>query len=157
MRLPCPFVVLAAVWLALSPGAMAQSVIVGQAASPAKTIDLAAVQQMPQVEQHVTMQTGHGTEQATYRGPLLWDVLAQSGVLGDERSHVRRTVIIIGRDGYTAVLALAELDPEFEGKPVILADQQDGQPLHGGPLRLVVPGDKRGGRSVRDVVRIDLQ
>lgn len=61
-----------------------------------------------------------------------------------------------GRDGYTAVLALAEVDPEFEGKQVLLAYRRDGQPMDGHALRLVVPGDHHGGHSVRDVVRIDL-
>jgi hypothetical protein len=54
-----------------------------------------------------------------------------------------------------AVLALAEIDPEFEGKQVLLAFRRDGQPMPG-ELRLVVPGDRRGGRSARDVVRIEL-
>ena len=56
-----------------------------------------------------------------------------------------------------AVLTLAEIDPEFEGKRVILAYWRDGQPLPGGELRLVVPGDHRGGRSVREVVKIELR
>lgn len=36
---------------------------------------------------------------------------------GDRRARLRRTVLVTGRDGYTAVLALAEIDPEFEGTP----------------------------------------
>ena len=49
---------------------------------------------------------------------------------------------------------LAELDPEFEGKEVLIANTADGRPMADGGLRLVVPGDQRGGRSVHDLVRI---
>jgi len=64
--------------------------------------------------------------------------------------------VILGRDGYRAVLALAEIAPEFEAKQVILADHIDGKPLDADHLRVVVPLDKRGGRSVGDVVRIEV-
>jgi DMSO/TMAO reductase YedYZ molybdopterin-dependent catalytic subunit len=52
---------------------------------------------------------------------------------------------------------MAEIDPAFEGKQILLADQVNGQPMPAGEIRLVVPGDRRGGRSVRDVVRIDIR
>ena len=79
-------------------------------------------------------------------------------MLGSEpRTRLRHTIVVTGRDGYAVVLALAEIDPEFEGKQVVLAYRRDGQPMNGHELRLVVPGDRRGGRSVRDVVRIDLR
>lgn len=62
--------------------------------------------------------------------------------------------MITGRDGYRAVLALGEIAPDFENKSVILANRMDGKPLGAGHPRVVVPLDKRGGRSVRDVMRI---
>ena len=74
----------------------------------------------------------------------------------DRRARLRRTIWVTGRDGYTAALALAEIDPEFEGKQVLLAYRRDGKPIDGNTLRLVVPGDRHGGRSVRDVVRIEV-
>ena len=43
-------------------------------------------------------------------------------MLGSEpRTRLRHTIVVTGRDGYAAVLALAETDPEFEGKQVVLA------------------------------------
>jgi hypothetical protein len=39
---------------------------------------------------------------------------------------------------------------------VILADHMVGQPLAPEHLRLVIPGERRAGRSVRDVVRISV-
>ena len=60
-------------------------------------------------------------------------------------------VVAEARDGYRAVFSLAELDPDFANEAVIVADASDGKELGAeqGPLRLVVPGDKRQGRWVR--------
>jgi hypothetical protein len=38
---------------------------------------------------------------------------------------------------------------------VIVAYAEDGKPLDG--LRLIVPGDKHGGRAVKDVVHIEVK
>ena len=152
--------VLLAASLALAdlPPVLGQGLIIAQSIEQTQAVDLATVTQLPPVEQHVSFLTGHGMEQATYTGPLLWSLLDHAGSLGsDPRARLRRTVVVTGRDGYVAVLALAEIDPEFEGKQVILAYRRDGQPLSGSELRLVVPNDRRGGRSVRDVVRIELR
>jgi molybdopterin-binding protein len=67
-----------------------------------------------------------------------------------------QSIVITGRDGYRAVLAVGEIAPEFEGKRVLLAERMDGRPLGADHLRVVVPLDKRGGRSVRDVARIEV-
>jgi hypothetical protein len=64
-------------------------------------------------------------------------------------------VRVTGADGYAAVIALAEIAPQFAGRPIQLADHMNGAPIPAPGLRLIVPGDRRGGRSVRDVVRID--
>ena len=61
-------------------------------------------------------------------------------------------VRVTGADGYAAPVAMAEIAPAFEGKPVILAVTRNGAPL-ARPL-LVVPGDHLHGRDVRDVVAI---
>jgi Oxidoreductase molybdopterin binding domain len=133
-------------------------VVIAQPAGPIQTIDAAMIERLPAIEQKVSFLTSRGPEQATYTGALLWSVLDRTGMLGgDRRARLRRTVVVSGRDGYAAVLALAEIDPDFEGKEVLLAYRRDGRPIEGGALRLVVPDDRHGGRSVRDVVRIELQ
>ena len=137
--------------------AFGQSLTITAAGEQTKPIDAGTVERLPPVEQRVSFLTGHGTEQATYTGALLWSVLEKADLLrSDPRAHLHQTVIVTGHDGYVAALALAEIDPEFEGKQVLLAYRRDGQPMLG-ELRLVVPGDRRGGRSVRDVVRIDIR
>jgi hypothetical protein len=70
------------------------------------------------------------------------------------RGLVREYAVITGSDGYDAVLALGEIAPMFAGKQVILADIMNGKVLPPGNDRLIVPGDQRGGRSVRDVIKI---
>jgi hypothetical protein len=46
---------------------------------------------------------------------------------------------------------VAELDEDFAREQLVVVDSEDGKALDAahGPLRLVVPGDKRQGRWVR--------
>jgi hypothetical protein len=136
------------------PGLLVQRV--GQASHQLPFERLAALKP---VTQRVSFLTGQGEQQNEWAGPLLWDVLTASGVADAIKpaEHVRLAVRVTGADGYTAVVALAEISPQFAGRPVQLADHLNGALLPDHGLRLVVPGDKRGGRSVRDVVRIDIE
>jgi hypothetical protein len=125
----------------------------------AQHLDAVVLAQMPSVQVHVPFLTEHGTETADNTGAMLWSVLQQLGLISsaNPRDWEKQTIIVTGRDGYAVVLAMAEIDPAFEGKEIVLADQVDGHPIPGSGLRLVVPGDRRGGRSVRDVVRIGVR
>jgi molybdate transport system substrate-binding protein len=110
------------------------------------------------ITQNVSFMTGHGEQQAEWTGPSLWDVLTASGALESVKvgEQPRLVVRVTGSDGYGAVMALAEIAPQFAGRPIQLADHMNGALLPDHALRLVVPGDRRGGRSVRDVIRIDI-
>ena len=68
-------------------------------------------------------------------------------------------IVIIASDGYQAVYALPELDPLANEGTVILADQKNGRPLDAttGPLRVILPKEKRHARWVRQVVKIDVR
>ena len=68
---------------------------------------------------------------------------------------LQHTLLARGRDGYAVALAIGEIDPRMEGKSVLVAVARDGQPLPA--LRLVVPGDAHAGRSVRDLVGIEIK
>ena len=59
-------------------------------------------------------------------------------------------------DGYRVIFALPELDPGFTDRTILLADRADGHPLDNkeGPLRIVVPGEKRMARWVRQVTAL---
>jgi DMSO/TMAO reductase YedYZ molybdopterin-dependent catalytic subunit len=117
---------------------------------------------LPQVTLPVVYGSGSGVESAVFTGPRLLDVLDAAGgpKFPPERNAKLRTyVLATGADGYQAVLAWGELDPDFGAQPVLVAWQRDGQPLGEGQgvARLVVPADKRGGRHVATVTRIELR
>lgn len=55
------------------------------------------VEQLPAIEQKVSFLTGHGPEQATFTGALLWSVLEHSEMLGgDRRTRLRRNIVVTG-------------------------------------------------------------
>lgn len=99
------------------------------------------------------------TSQEELSGFPLRAVLDRLGLPSGHDVHgdaLRLYVVAEGADGYRAVLALAELDASFTDDVVLVADRRGGQPLSAneGPLRLIVPTDKRPARWVRQLVRI---
>jgi hypothetical protein len=115
------------------------------------TMSVDEIAKLPNVTLSIAFATEHGPRQAVFEGPLLWTVLDQAHAIASG-GPVRHVVGVTGQDGYTATLALGEISPDFEGKQVLLAERMDGKALD--HPRLVMPGDKKGGRSVRDVVGI---
>jgi len=96
-----------------------------------------------------------------YEGVLVAELLKRAGAtLGDDLrgDALASYVVATGADGYRAVFSLAELDPEFTGSAVLVADAVDGKPLLAsqGPLRIIAPGDAREARSVRMLERLDV-
>ena len=94
--------------------------------------------------------------EATFTGVALVDLLRLAGVpLGTELrgGNMALYLLVDAADAYRVVFALPELDPAFTERVVVLADHRDGQPLAAaeGPLRLVVPDEKRQARWVRQV------
>jgi DNA-directed RNA polymerase omega subunit len=71
---------------------------------------------------------------------------------------MRLYALVKARDGYAAVFALPEFDAGFTDRVILLADRCQGQALDAveGPLRLVVPGEKRRARWVRQVTDIEV-
>jgi hypothetical protein len=104
----------------------------------------------------VTAFNPHEKKTHTYSGYSLTDLLAQAGVKFGEPlrgAALRQAVILHCRDHYDILFALAEFDPDFNPRVILLADRQDGQPWNQaeGPYRVVVPGDKRVARWARMV------
>lgn len=110
----------------------------------------------------VTIHNPHANADETYSGVPLIDLLAKQGV---PHGHDLRGkalsdyVVATGSDGYKAVLALAEADPEFHPGEILVADQMDGKALDAetGPFRLVVTEDKRPARSVHSLVSVEVK
>jgi molybdate transport system substrate-binding protein len=108
----------------------------------------------------VTYLSGEDTVSTTFTGAKLWDVIgaAQPNFNADIRSDkLSMYIVVTGTDGYQAVIAWGEIDPDWGDQPILIAYEENGEPLEGGALRLVVPGDKRGGRSVNGVTNISLR
>jgi hypothetical protein len=116
----------------------------------------AQIAALPVLTATISFETDHGALKASFSGPLLWTVLKAGGAVGGKMSKavVREYALVTGEDGYQAVVAVGEVSPAFENKDIILATQMNGKPLGQGHDRLAVPGEQRGGRSVRDVVSI---
>ena len=105
--------------------------------------------------------TDHGTP-STFEGVLLTDVLAKVDLPTGEKFHKTAAsyyLLVEAKDGYRAVFAWAELDSAFMDKSVYVATKRDGKPLSekDGPFQLVAPGEKRGGRWVRQVTALTVQ
>lgn len=96
-----------------------------------------------------------------YEGVLVGAILARAGAtLGHDMTgaNVASYVVATGSDGYRALFSLAELDPEFTGSEIIVADTVDGKPLfdYQGPFRIVAPHDTRGARGVRMLQKLEV-
>lgn len=107
----------------------------------------------------VSATNAHEKKTATYGGVTLQDLLKETGVLSGEnlRGRAMSTCIVVSAsDGYQVTFSIAELDESIGNLQVLVADSEDGKPLAqtAGPLRLVVPSDKRPARWVRMVKTI---
>ncbi|HEU0115882.1 MAG TPA: molybdopterin-dependent oxidoreductase [Thermomicrobiales bacterium] len=125
-------------------------------------VTIADFQRLPSETVVVTYQAAGNSESHTFTGVRLWDALQEVGLATarDEKNPtLTRYLVVTANDGYQVVLSVGEIDPNFGHAPILLAWAQDGQPLAGadGPLRLVAPGDVKGGRYVHGIVRIDVR
>ncbi len=96
----------------------------------------------------------HEGKEETYQGVPLAEILKRAGV--PQGSDLRGTALTTyvraeGADGYSVVFSLAELDSGVQDSDVLVADTLNGGPIPNklGPLRLVVPHEKRPVRWVR--------
>lgn len=122
-------------------------------------VTAATLQGLPHSSITATDEHGHT---ARYGGVALRDVLTQDGVPSGDAVRgkaLTRYVIVDAADGYRVVFSLAELDTAFTDRVVLIADSRDGVAFsaHEGPFRLVVPGEKREARWVRQVTAIDVE
>jgi DMSO/TMAO reductase YedYZ molybdopterin-dependent catalytic subunit len=167
--IPRPIAVLAALCL-LAPTALAQKnaptpaaafTIKGAVEHP-RTVTTADLQHEAETNEAVFLHSGHGPITGTFTGVLLWTLLQEAGVKTDpagKNDIARHIAIITGADGYSIVLSLGELDPEFGGAQAIIAYARDGKPIDDteGLTRLVIPGDKGAGRAVNNIVNIEVK
>jgi DMSO/TMAO reductase YedYZ molybdopterin-dependent catalytic subunit len=102
---------------------------------------------------------GHDNVESDYEGVSLIEILTKAGVPTgkDLRGPAMALYVVVeASDGYRAVFALSELDPAFTDRGILLADRRDGKPLSAreGPRQVIVPGEKKHARWVRQVIRL---
>ena len=148
-------------WLLACTNLMAHSqALKVQNGSQQTSVSLDALKPLP--HKTVSVHNPHENTDETYSGVLLIELLKQVGAPVGKDVHgkaLAEYVVATGSDGYKAVLALAEVEPDFHPGDVLVADAMDGKPLDAktGPFRLVVTDDKRPARSVRNLVSVELK
>ncbi|MEQ1951886.1 hypothetical protein [Mesorhizobium sp. CN2-181] len=155
---------LVAAMIAFSPAAMAQdatakvnTVELDGVGSAKILLDPKVLAQLPAVEEDVTFKTSKGPSSGHYKGVLFWDVLKANKAFNGlgHNEELAKTFVVTGRDGYRIAFSVGEIHPEFGSTAMMIATEVDGKPFDDG-LRVIVPGDQRGARNVREVVRIEL-
>jgi len=109
----------------------------------------------------VTYLNGTDTVKAAFTGVYLRDILdaAEVNYNPDQKNDTLSLYIVAtGSDGYQAIIAYGDIDPNYGNQPIMVAYAQDGKPLTDAtPIRLVVPGDSHGGRYVSNLVSLEVR
>jgi hypothetical protein len=110
---------------------------------------------------HVTVNVHDHDKDAQFEGVALAPLLATAGIqLGDALRGPRMSEVLMveAADGYKVVFGLAEVDPAFATREIILAFKRNGTPMDAreGPFRIVAPGDKRPARWIRQVTTLKI-
>ena len=118
-------------------------------------LDEAVLAKLPQVKAEGS---AHGRK-LSCEGVALVELLRASGAMPAEPlrgAQLSRIAQVRARDGYRAAFSLAELDPSLGNRPVVLTRRCNGAdlPPGDGPWRLIVPGESRPARWVRQVESI---
>jgi hypothetical protein len=115
--------------------------------------DAAARAPLPQAAATLT---AHGASQRC-TGVWLRDLVGAAGLPAGEAVKgpaLLMRVTAVAADGYRVAFSLGEIDAKLGKAPILVADACDGKPLAAadGPVRLVVEGEARAARSVRQLV-----
>jgi hypothetical protein len=126
--------------------------------------DLRALQQFPPAQENVTYFAAGSVSSESFTGVLLWDLLNNPPVNGIvtnpniKNDILHKVVIVTGTDCYQSVFDAGEFDPAFGDIQIMVAYATGGQSLGtAGFARIVVPGDKQGGRFVSNIANIEVR
>ncbi|MGC4107329.1 MAG: molybdopterin-dependent oxidoreductase [Thermomicrobiales bacterium] len=125
------------------------------------TLTVDDLKALPVESVDVTFMASGEEQQHSFTGTSLLGALESIGLPFPENAKnplLQTYLVITANDGYQVVVSGGELDPAFGNVPMLLAWEQDGAALEGtdGPVRLVVPGDTKGGRYVHGIVSIEV-
>jgi DMSO/TMAO reductase YedYZ molybdopterin-dependent catalytic subunit len=160
-RKPCLAMCLG-LWLGVVVNAQtptAPSLTVGGEVERPLKLSAAELSKLPQ---RSVRATGHDGKEATFEGVPLDEILKLAGVkFGEDLRGKQLALYLVAEaaDGYRAVYALPELDPAFTDNVILLTSKRAGQPLDAqeGPLRIIVAGEKRQARWVRQVTGLSIK
>lgn len=129
--------------------------------TPEKTVTFSAEEFAALPRAEVKAREMHEKEARRYSGVAVRELLARAGAPLGEKFRgpaLAMGVVVRCKDNYLVLFSLAEFDENFSHRTIVLADREDGEllPPSAAPLRIVTPGDKRGARSARQVVGIEL-
>jgi DMSO/TMAO reductase YedYZ molybdopterin-dependent catalytic subunit len=146
--------------LAAAAGAAGSEAALAISARGAATMRLTVVELAKLPSRTVAVKEVNGRN-SIYRGTPLIEILRIAKIpLGRELrgEWLSRYLMVRAADGYEAVFALPELDPEWNDGTMLLCYSKDGEPIspQEGPLRLVIPSEKHRGRWVRQVSELRL-
>jgi hypothetical protein len=117
-RLTMAAVLLAAVVPALAVGENAAPAVLLGAVKHELVLDEALLKSLPAVSIDVGFATSQGRKSGSYTGVPLWALLGNAELIDapGKNAGLRHTLLITGRDGYAAALALGEIDPALRGQ-----------------------------------------
>jgi DMSO/TMAO reductase YedYZ molybdopterin-dependent catalytic subunit len=147
------------------PGGFAPAFRLNGKVANRSTYDFHTLSAFSPTRQQVTyFAGGQGLVTTTYIGVPLADLLTQAVVQVDpaiKNDILRKYVAVTGSDCYEVIVSLAEVLSDFGGDSQVFVAfaTGTGQPLaaNEGMARLVVPGDKKGGRYVSNIVKITVR
>jgi hypothetical protein len=145
------------------PGGVSTLFKVSGAVTRPTTFNLAQLEQFAPAQENVTYFAAGSVVTESFTGVLLWDLLNNAPVGGivtnpnTKNDILRKVVVVTGTDCYQAVFGAGEFDPAFGGSQIMVAYATGGQSLgDDGFARIVVPGDKAGGRFVSNIASIEV-
>ena len=149
---------------AACPGGASTSFTVTGEVTNKTVFDLSALQQFPPAQANVTYFAAGSVVTESFTGALLWDLLNNAPVGGIvtnpniKNDILHKVVIVTGTDCYQSVFGAGEFDPFFGDSQIMVVYATGGQPLgNQGFARIVVPGDKAGGRFVSNIANIEVR
>lgn len=155
LRLKSPLLLIFLLQVGLVARAAAQTLTITDAEGHATSLTAAQIANAP----HVSVSADEHGVMAKFDGVPLAVVLKMANIqLGDTLRGARlaEVLLVSASDGYKVAFALAEVDPAFAVREIILADKRDGKLMESkeGPFRIVAPGDKRPARWIRQVTEM---
>lgn len=137
--------------------------VTGAVARP-RRYTLADLERLPAIDviHQCVVDSTHTMQVHAYRGVLLWSLLTEAGLAlpaGPSPASLRSYVVATDPGGWEAMVVLAEIDPLYNRREVIVAYQRDGQLLDAslGMAQLVVPTDFTCERDAYHVARLEVR